>query len=134
MEIKKKYILLKDLDVYQLARELSKIAWEIYQDLSWQDKKIIGNQFIESADSTGANIAEGYGRFHFLEKIKFFYNARASLTEATEHWLELLKERKKIESGNYKKFREIAERLSIKLNNFIQSTYKSKTINFNKFQ
>ena len=33
---KKQYILLKDLEVYRLARELSKIGWEIYQKLSWQ--------------------------------------------------------------------------------------------------
>jgi len=44
--MKKKYIPLKDLEVYKLARELSKIAWEIYQDLSWQDKKTMGDQFL----------------------------------------------------------------------------------------
>jgi hypothetical protein len=37
--MEKKFIPLKDLEVYKLARELSKIAWEIYQDLDWQDKK-----------------------------------------------------------------------------------------------
>ncbi|MGB9743187.1 MAG: four helix bundle protein [Minisyncoccales bacterium] len=67
---KNKYILLKDLEVYQLARELSKIGWEIYNSLDWQTKKISGDQFIEATDSVGANIAEGYGRFHFLEKRK----------------------------------------------------------------
>lgn len=51
----KEYIELKDLTVYKLARELSKIAWEIYSKLSWQEKKIIGDQFIESIDSVGAN-------------------------------------------------------------------------------
>lgn len=42
-EIKKNYILLKDLEVYQLARELSKIGWEIYSSLDWQTKKIMGD-------------------------------------------------------------------------------------------
>ena len=51
----KEYIELKDLVVYRLARELSKIAWGIYSKLSWQEKKIIGDQFIESIDSVGAN-------------------------------------------------------------------------------
>lgn len=67
-----KYIVLKDLEVYKLARELSKIGWEIYEFLDWQIKKIVGDQFIEATDSIGANIAEGYSRFHFLDKIKFF--------------------------------------------------------------
>jgi len=53
----KKYILLKDLEIYQLARELSKIGWEIYQKLDWKTKKINGDQFIEATDSIGANIA-----------------------------------------------------------------------------
>ena len=93
--MKKKYILLNDLEVYKLARELSKIGWKIYQDLNWQTKKIMGDQFIEAVDSVGANIAEGYGRFHYLDKIKFYYNSRSSLIECNEHWIELLKERKK---------------------------------------
>jgi len=93
--MKRKYILLNDLEVYKLARELSKIGWEIYQNLNWQTKKIMGDQFIEAVDSVGANIAEGYGRFHYLDKIKFYYNSRSSLIECNEHWIELLKERKK---------------------------------------
>jgi len=39
----KDFIPLKDLEVYKLARELSKIGWEIYQDLDWQDKKTMGD-------------------------------------------------------------------------------------------
>lgn len=68
--------ILENLEVYKLARKLSLISWEIYQSLDWQNKKIIGNQFISSIDSIGANIAEGYGRFHYLDKIKFLYNAK----------------------------------------------------------
>ena len=123
---KKKYILLKDLEVYKLSRELSKIAWEIYQNLDWQDKKILGDQFIESTDSVGANIAEGYARFHYLDQIKFYYNSRASLSESCHHWLELLKERNKVDLEKYRQMKSIAEKLSIKLNNFISSTYKQK--------
>lgn len=95
MEIKKKYILIKDLEVYKLARILSSIAWGIYQNLDWQIKKIVGDQFIEATDSIGANIAEGYHRYHYLEKIKFYYNARGSLSEANDHWLEILYERER---------------------------------------
>jgi len=126
MENKKKYIPLQELEVYQLARKMSKIAWEIYQALAWQDKKIMGDQFIESTDSVGANIAEGYSLFHYLDRIKFYYNARASLAESCDHWLELLKERDKIKDANYQKIQRIKEKLSLKLNNFIASNYKTK--------
>lgn len=71
MEIKKKYILLKDLEVYQLSRTLSKIGWDVYINLDYQNKKTIGDQFIRSLDSVGANIAEGYSRYHYLDQIRF---------------------------------------------------------------
>ncbi len=86
----------------------------------------MGDQFIESTDSVGANIAEGYKRFHYLDKIKFYYTSRASLSECAEHWLELLNERGKTALTSYKEFKAIAERLSVKLSNFIAATYKSK--------
>jgi four helix bundle protein len=94
--------------------------------MDWQTKKIIGDQFITALDSIGANIAEGYGRYHFLDQIKFYYNARGSLRESCEHWLELLKERKIINEKNYQEMKTIAQDLSVKLNNFIASTYKQK--------
>lgn len=126
METKKKHILLKDLEVYKLARELSRIGWEIYDSLDWRDKKIMGDQFITATDSFGANIAEGYSRFHYLDKIKFLYNARASLAEANDHWLEVLKERNKVKEINYQVYKKVASKASLKLQNFISAIYKAK--------
>jgi four helix bundle protein len=118
------YIQLKDLEVYRLARKLSEITWEIYEQLEWQDKKIMGDQFIQSVDSVGANIAEGYKRFHYLDKIKFYYTSRASLSEACHHWAELLCERKKISRDTLDQIKGIEEELSVKLSNFISTTYR----------
>ena len=126
MDTKNKYIKLEDLEVYKLARELSKIGWEIYNSLDWQTKKVIGDQFITATDSFGANIAEGYGRFHYLDRIKFLYNARGSLIEANEHWIELLKERDKVKTNNYQEYKKVAEQASLKLQNFISATYKAR--------
>jgi four helix bundle protein len=117
---------LNDLEVYKLAREISRDAWEIYNKFDWQTKKIMGDQFIESVDSIGANIAEGFGRFHYLDRNKFNYNARGSLTEAL-HWLNLLYERKKINEDSYNNLNQKLKKLSIKLNNYITSTKNRKT-------
>lgn len=54
----------------------------------------MGDQLIRVIDSHAANIAEGYGRYHYLDRIKFYYNARASLLES-KHWLYLFLKRKK---------------------------------------
>jgi four helix bundle protein len=120
----KKYIKLYDLEVYKLARELSKLGWEIYNGLDWQTKKTMGDQLITSTDSVGANIAEGYGRYHYLDKVKFFYNARGSLMESLEHWLELLHERGKVQDAIYQDFKNTANKASLKLQNMISTTYK----------
>ncbi len=125
-----KYIKIQDLEIYKLSRELSRIVWNIYEKLDWQDKKIMGNQFIQAIDSFGANITEGYSRYHFLDKIKFYYNARASLSEANDYWLEIIFERQKITEEIYKKYKIIAQKCSVKLQNMISSTYQAK----NKFQ
>lgn len=119
-----KFINLRDLDVYRLARELSRMAWEIYRQLDWNDKRIMGNQFIESIDSVGANIAEGYRRYHRLDKIKFYYNSRGSLSESVGHWLELLSERDKVDKVVVDQMKDIADKLSLKLENFIAKTYQ----------
>jgi len=120
------YIALKDLKVYQLSRKLSSIAWNTYSLMSFEEKKIIGDQFIRSTDSIGANIAEGYSRFHYLDKVRFYYNARASQSEATDHWLELLFERNKIPKEIFDEYASISKDLQIKLNNFIHKTKDEK--------
>jgi four helix bundle protein len=114
------------LIVYQLSRELSRIGREIYRRLDWKQQKIIGDQFITATDSVGANIAEGYARYHFLDRIKFYHQARASLAEAAEHWLQLLCERNMVDMKMAKQYTKIASELSLKLQNFITSTARAK--------
>jgi len=119
------FIELKDLEVYQLSRKLSSIAWKKFCRMNFEDKKHIGDQFLRSVDSIGANIAEGYGRFHYLDKVRFYYNSRGSHFEAFTHWLELLIEREKISRNEFDSISETAHILQIKLNNFIKSTAKN---------
>jgi four helix bundle protein len=119
---KKAFITIKDLHVYQLARKLSTISWDIYSKMNFEDKKHMGDQLLRSTDSIGANIAEGYARFHYLDKIRFYYNSRASQSEATDHWLELLFGRDKINQETFDEFKTISKDLQIKLNNFIKLT------------
>jgi four helix bundle protein len=118
------YIELKNLEVYKIARQLSAAIWQIYIRMNFEDKKHIGDQILRSADSVGANIAEGYGRFHYLDKVRFYYNARGSHIEAFTHWLELLLEREKISLAEFEAIKSKASILQIKLNNLITVTTK----------
>jgi four helix bundle protein len=107
-----------DLEIYSISRDLSKAAWNIYEDLTMSNKIMIGNQFIRSTDSIWANIAEGFGRFHYLDSIKFYYNARWSLQES-RHRIEILHDRKLLLDDNYMLLIRKLDTLSVKLNNFI---------------
>ncbi|MFH0891345.1 MAG: four helix bundle protein [Candidatus Falkowbacteria bacterium] len=118
------YIKLGDLEIYQIAVELSDLSWDIYERMEWQNKKIIGDQFIRATDSIGANIAEGYGRYHHKDKIKFYYNSRGSLLES-KHWTLLLAKRKLISKTNYDKIMSKLEKLHKKLNLFIGACCKN---------
>ena len=85
----------------------------------------MGDQFIRSTDSVAANIAEGYGRYHYLDRIRFYYNARASLLEAI-HWVKLLGKRKIVLNEQVQEFVRQANTVHHQLNKWISTTYKSK--------
>ena len=76
-------------------------------------------------DSVGANIAEGHGRFHYLDKSKFCYNARGSRVES-RHWLEILNERGKVRESDRLAFLEVYSNLRPALNGLINSALKAK--------
>lgn len=80
---------------------------------------------IRSVDSVGANIAEGYGRYHYLDKIKFYYNARGSLFES-KYWLDLMYERKIIDSVHYLDLMDLYQNIIKALNGLINTNYSNK--------
>lgn len=86
----------------------------------------MGDQSIRSTDSVGANIAEGYGRFNYLDKIRFYYNARGSLFES-KHWLDLFYEREIIGKEKYFELIELYREIVKGLNGLINANYKSRS-------
>ncbi len=119
------FLLLKDLIAYQKAVEAGKISWKIFLKMDWHEKKILGDQFICAVDSVGANIAEGYGRFRYMDRIKFYYNARGSLMEA-KHWSLLLCNRKLINKEEFNLLQDIFNELGKQLNIFINKCKPKK--------
>ncbi|WP_281951652.1 four helix bundle protein [Nitrosophilus kaiyonis] len=116
------------LEIYQKSLKLSEMGWEIFKILPRQYQFDIGSQFLNSCDSIGANIAEGYGRYHYKDKIKFYYNARGSLWEA-KHWLLLLYKRNFIKKVEFEEILNILNDLGKQINNFIKTTGKKSSTN-----
>lgn len=126
MNEKSAYIPIHELEVYRLSRKLSTSTWTVYQRLSFQEKKVWGDQMLSAIDSVGANIAEGYARFHFSEKSRFYYISRASLSEGVEHWIDLGFERGVVSDQEFLLFNQLRRDVQVRLNNMIKSTYSAK--------
>jgi four helix bundle protein len=75
------YQTFEDLEVYQVAREFRKAMYGVARRLPVEEKFALASQMRRAAVSLTNNIAEGHGRFHFLEQIKFTLNSRGSLEE-----------------------------------------------------
>ena len=50
-----------------------------------EEKYSLREQILKAARSTTANIAEGYGRFHYKDNAKFCSNSRGSCWEVLDH-------------------------------------------------
>ena len=77
----KPYQTFEDLEVYQVAREFRKAMYRVAKRLRQEEKFGLTSQIRRAAVSLTNNIAEGHGRFHFLEQIKFMLQSRGSLEE-----------------------------------------------------
>lgn len=76
----------EDLECWKACRQLRLfIAKEVIPVLTKEERYRLGDQMIRASRSTTANIAEGYGRFHYMDNAKFCSNARGSCWEILEH-------------------------------------------------
>lgn len=82
----------KDLEVWKKGRELRKEVSAIVKSFPIEEKYKLIDQMIRSSRSVTANIAEGYGRFHYQENIQFCRHSRGSLTELQDHFTVALDE------------------------------------------
>ena len=74
------------LDVYQLSEKLADQIWELIVGWEVLAKDTVGKQMVRSADSVGANIAEGTGRATSQDNQRFVRIARGSLYETKHLW------------------------------------------------
>ena len=114
---------LEDIIVYQKALEIGRIVWNIVETWNYFHRDVIGKQWIKSADSIAANIAEGYGRYHYNENRLFCYYSRGSLMES-KTWLIKAFERHLILEEKYLELQGMLDRLGVLLNRYIHSIGK----------
>jgi len=119
--MEKKYLQLNDIDAYKTAFNMSNYVWDIVVKWHWFAKKHIGGQFVEAVDSISANIAEGFGRYHKKDKIKFYRYSSGSIKESLD-WNEKSKVRKLLSEKEYNHIFKELDKLPKELNQLIKYT------------
>lgn len=70
-----------DLKVWQEGHQLVVLIYKITKEFPKEELYSLTDQMRRAATSITSNIAEGFGRQGYKEKIQFYYLAQGSLTE-----------------------------------------------------
>jgi len=114
----------ENLRVYQLSEEIGDLVWETVIKWDRLAQDTIGKQLINSADSIGANIAEGTGRGSFADNRRFARIARGSLFEV-KHWLRRAYKRGLLTEAEVASLKRLIDELTPKLSAYISSIGKT---------
>jgi four helix bundle protein len=119
---------LEDLETWKQARELRKSISILVKSFPKEERNRLSDQLIRSSRSCVANIAEGYGRFHFQESIQYCRQSRGSMYECLERLYCVLDE-KYIDELNFNNLKlQIQQCIEI-LNGYILYLKNQKKMN-----
>lgn len=116
----------KNLIEYKQYKKMSDFAWNILNSMDDKNNAVMGQSFLKAVDSIGVNIVKGFNEDKNAKKISFYEEAIIDLSEALDHWLELMVKRNVISKITYNAFKELEKPLKIKLKNRISSLIKNK--------
>jgi four helix bundle protein len=75
----------QNLTCWKSAHELKKKSAALIKGFPEAERFRLSDQILRSSRSVTANIAEGYGRYHYKDQVRFCINARGSLVELYDH-------------------------------------------------
>ena len=103
-----------------MNEKLADEIWNVVLNWNRLAQDTVGKQLIRSADSIGANIAEGVGRWGLKDQKRFIYIARGSVNE-TKHWLRRAFKRNLLSGEQVDLLKPMIEELAPKLNAYANS-------------
>jgi four helix bundle protein len=116
------------LKCWEEARKLKLFIYkEIFPEIPKSESYNLISQMKRAAISGTANIAEGYGRYHFQESIQFYRIARASVYELKDHLISC-HDLSFISDDVFHKGLNQIEKTKITINGFINYIQKEKSI------
>ena len=107
------------LDVWKKGKELRNKISKLTKNFPSEEKYKLTDQMIRASRSVTANIAEGYGRYHYQENIQFCRQARGSLYELIDHLYVALDE-KYIDNNDFNNYKSDINEVIRILNGYIK--------------
>ena len=115
----------EDLAVWKEARLLRTNISQLTKSFPGDEKYKLTDQMLRASRSVTANIAEGYGRFHYQENIQYCRQARGSLYELVDH-LTVAQDEKYITQERFSELRTQTFMIVKILNGYISYLQKQK--------
>ena len=114
-----------DLNAWKKAHEFVLIIYKTTRKFPREELYGIISQLRRAASSIAANIAEGFSRYHYNDKIRFYHNARGSLSE-TQNFLFLAKDLSFLKENEFKDIFSLSEDVNKLINGLIRSIENQK--------
>ena len=118
----------EDLEIWRLSRDLRNSCSSLTKLLPTEEKFRLTDQLIRASRSVMANIAEGYGRFHYQENIQYCRHARGSLFEIIDHLYVALDEGY-IHQESFAELKSKTTAIIFKMNGYIRYLNQKKSNN-----
>ncbi len=109
----------RDLEVWKEARQFRMDVSILVKRFPDHEKYRLTNQLIRASRSITANLAEGYGRFHFQENIQYCRQSRGSLMECLDH-ISCAMDEEFIRQEDFSKFEIRYDKILKMLNGYIK--------------
>lgn len=109
----------ESLDVWKKGRTFRNQISELVEGLPDREEYKLTDQLLRSSRSFTANIAEGYGRFHYQENLQFCRQSRGSLFETLDH-LTVARDEGYIDDEELENLRDDIEELLRLINGYIR--------------
>ena len=118
----------EDLDCWKKCTALRRRLLARVKSFPSEEKYRLIDQIVRAARSVTANLAEGFGRFHYQEYVQYCRQSRGSLYELIDHLI-VAHEEEYISESELKDFKNEIEKCLAVLNGFINYLLNAKAKN-----
>ncbi len=108
-----------ELDAWKKAHRLVLDVYCVTTDFPKEERYGVTDQIRRASSLVTANIAEGFERYHFKDKTKFYYQARGSVAEV-QNFIILAKDLAYIDRETCKRIGESAKEIKMLINGLVR--------------